>query len=222
VTQSVERPAIETEGWLARFATGTPPLPAIGLELAGEPVRTWANLVTVIRTLASIVLAMVGVCTDSLPLLVIGYLVYWIGDSADGTVARALKQETRYGAVFDVLSDRACTCILAVAYIAHDHGVVVPLTVFLLQFMVVDTLLTLSFLHWPLVSPNYFYRADRPIYLFNWSKTAKVTNTTAVVTLTAFGLIIPATVLAAVVLVIKCGSLRRIAGLLAGRTAAVT
>src|SRR5438552_829494 len=150
-----------------------------------EPVRTWANLVTIIRTVAALILGFIGAVQGSLPLLVIGYLVYWIGDSADGNVARYLKQETRQGAVFDIICDRANTCVLAIGYMTYDHKVAVPLAVYLLQFMVIDMVLTLSFLFWPLVSPNYFGQVDRPIFLLNWSKTAKTANTTVVVTLTA-------------------------------------
>jgi len=207
---------------LERWSTGAPPLvphvPPSGM----EPVQTWANLVTVVRTVGALVLGFAGVVQGSLPLLVIGYLVYWIGDSADGNVARWLKQETRQGAVFDIVCDRACTCVLAVGYISYDHGVAVPLAVYLLQFMVVDMMLTLTFLFWPLVSPNYFYRADRPVFLLNWSKTAKTLNTTVVVTLTAVGWIDPATIFALAVLVVKVWSLFRVAGILTGRTAAVT
>ena len=207
---------------LQRWSTGAEPLAPFVAPSGMEPIKTWANLVTIIRTVAALGLGLAGVVQNSLPLLVIGYLVYWIGDSADGNVARLLKQETRQGAVFDIVCDRACTCVLAVGYIAHDSGVAVPLAVYLLQFMVVDMMLTLTFLFWPLVSPNYFYRADRPVFLLNWSKTAKTLNTTVVVTLVAVGWIIPATVFAAVVLAIKIWSLQRVAAILGGRTAAVT
>jgi CDP-diacylglycerol--glycerol-3-phosphate 3-phosphatidyltransferase len=43
--------------------------------------------------------------------------------------------------------------------------------------MVVDALGTLAFLHWDLVSPNYFYRVDRLTYNLNWSPPAKAANT---------------------------------------------
>jgi len=43
-------------------------------------------------------------------------------------------------------------------------------------------MLTFSFLLWPwMLSPNYFYKVDRPIYVWNWSKPAKALNTGAVV-----------------------------------------
>ena len=206
---------------LARWSTGATPLPPYVAPAGMEPICTWANLITVIRTVTALVLGFAGAVQGSLLLLGIGYLVYWIGDSADGNVARFLHQETRQGAIFDIICDRANTCVLAIGYMAYDPGVCVPLAVYLLQFMVVDMVLTLSFLFWPLVSPNYFNRVDRPVFLLNWSKTAKTANTTVVVTLTAIGWIIPATVVASLVLLIKAWSLHRIIGILTGRTAPI-
>ena len=44
----------------------------------------------------------------------LAYAVYWVGDIADGWAARRLGQETRAGAVLDIVSDRACTAVLCV------------------------------------------------------------------------------------------------------------
>ena len=41
--------------------------------------------------------------------------------------------------------------------------------VFLLSFMVLDTMLSLAFLCWPVLSPNYFHLVDRRVWVFNWS-----------------------------------------------------
>lgn len=72
---------------------------------------TWANVVTLVRTVAAVCIGGVALVTARLDLLAIAYAVYWIGDMCDGFVARKLGQETRLGAVFDVVSDRACTSI---------------------------------------------------------------------------------------------------------------
>ncbi|WP_442875098.1 hypothetical protein [Actinoplanes sp. NBC_00393] len=61
-----------------------------------------------------------------------------------------------------------------------------PIAIFLVQFMVIDQLLSLMFLRWPLLSPNYFARVDRRIYRWNWSPPAKALNTAAVVLLAVF------------------------------------
>ena len=126
------------------------------LALADQRVqwRTWANLITLIRTVVAIVLGAIAIVQGSVLMLAIAYAVYWIGDSADGNVARMLKQETRFGAVFDILCDRANSSLLLVGLLAMHHEFAWPLAIYFVQFMVVDLILTLSFLLWPLVSPT--------------------------------------------------------------------
>ena len=75
-------------------------------------VRTWANLVTLVRTVLAVALGSAGVGAHDERLLVVAYAVYWVGDMADGWLARRLGQETRVGAVFDIVGDRACTVLL--------------------------------------------------------------------------------------------------------------
>ena len=53
--------------------------------------------------------------------------------------------------------------------------------VFLLSFMVLDTMLSLAFLCWPLVSPNDFHLVDHRVWRLNWSPLAKAANTAGVV-----------------------------------------
>jgi CDP-diacylglycerol--glycerol-3-phosphate 3-phosphatidyltransferase len=48
--------------------------------------------------------------------------------------------------------------------------------VYLAEFMVVDCLLSLAFLAWPIRSPNYFHVVDRRLWLWNWSKPGKTAN----------------------------------------------
>jgi len=109
--------------------------------------------------------------------------IYWIGDIADGMAARGLRQETRAGAVLDIVADRACTALCAAALLVLRPGTALPVAVFLIQFMVLDCLLSLSFLRWPLLSPNYFGQVHRPVYRWNWSPLAKALNSGGVVVL---------------------------------------
>jgi CDP-diacylglycerol--glycerol-3-phosphate 3-phosphatidyltransferase len=148
------------------------------LTLGGAPVLNWPNLITAVRVVGAIVVGFMAFLQASWVLLLIAYGIYWLGDTADGRVARALDQETRFGAVFDILSDRASSTICIATLILIRPEFAPALGVYFVQFMVVDALLTLGFLHWPwLVSPNYFYRVDRLIYLLNWSTIAKACNT---------------------------------------------
>ena len=140
------------------------------------------NRITLARTVIAMVVATYAFRTGELTWLVVGYFTYWFGDSLDGWVARRRDEESLSGAVFDIVCDRACSFLLAAAFMATYPGTIGPLAIYLIQFGVLDTMLTFSFLLWPwMLSPNYFYKVDRPIYVWNWSKPAKAINTAAVV-----------------------------------------
>ncbi|HEY6745946.1 MAG TPA: CDP-alcohol phosphatidyltransferase family protein [Mycobacteriales bacterium] len=141
------------------------------------------NAVTAVRTAGSVGLAVAALSHRSAALLVAAYLIYWVGDILDGAAARALGQETRTGAVFDIVADRACTSACAAALIVLRPSAALPVALFLAQFMVVDQLLSLMFLRWPVLGPNYFAGVDGRIYRWNWSPPAKALNTAAVVIL---------------------------------------
>jgi len=179
-----------------------------------EPVATPANAVTLVRTVAAVGIGVWALVEASLPLVAAGYAVYWVGDILDGAVARWLRQETRQGAVFDVVSDRACTGVLAAGFVAVRPQAAVPLGVFLVQFMVLDCLLTLSFLRWPIVSPNYFWVVDRTVWRLNWSPPAKAANTAGVIATVACGQYTLALGLALAVVAVKLWSAAAVVRLL--------
>jgi CDP-diacylglycerol--glycerol-3-phosphate 3-phosphatidyltransferase len=180
-----------------------------------ESVRTWANLATAVRTAIAVPLALAATVHASAALLVAGYLVYWLGDIADGALARRVGQETRIGAVLDIVSDRACGALLAVGLATLRPQLWPALAIFLLQFMVLDSALSLSFLRWPILGPNDFHRVDRTIFRYNWSKLAKALNTTGVIVAAATGQPVPALVIAVAQLAVKAWSTRRLLALTA-------
>jgi len=180
------------------------------------PFATVPNLVTVVRTVLAVGVGVVGVAQDDLRLLAVAYAVYWIGDMADGWSARRLGQETRAGAVLDIISDRACTSLLCVGLLAHLPVIAPVAAVFLLSFMVLDTMLSLAFLCWPLLGPNDFHEVDQRVWALNWSPLAKVVNTAGVVLALAAGLVGVALVLAVGVVAVKVWSARRVVQLLGG------
>ncbi|HEX2145742.1 MAG TPA: CDP-alcohol phosphatidyltransferase family protein [Glycomyces sp.] len=147
------------------------------------PLLNVPNVVTLVRTVVSMALAVPAITEASVRLAVAAYLVYWVGDILDGLLARRLGQETRVGAVFDILSDRACTSLCVAALLVLRPDMALPLTIFLVQFMVLDCMLSLAFLRWPLLSPNYFYEVHRGVYQWNWSPPAKALNTGGLVVL---------------------------------------
>ncbi|ALX06255.1 CDP-alcohol phosphatidyltransferase [Aeromicrobium erythreum] len=178
-------------------------------------LRTVANLVTLVRTVGAVVTGVVAVVEARLDLLAVAYGVYWIGDMLDGLVARRRGEETRFGAVLDIVSDRACTSVLCVGVIGHLPETAVALVPFFLSFMVLDTMLSLAFLAWPLASPNDFAAVDPMVYRWNWSPPAKAVNTSAVVLLALVGLPWLSLSLVLAVAAVKVWSGRRVLRLLA-------
>jgi CDP-diacylglycerol--glycerol-3-phosphate 3-phosphatidyltransferase len=151
------------------------------------PIRTVPNYITAIRTVVSVTVGVAAVVAGSVVLLAVAYGIYWLGDVLDGWAARRLGQETRAGAVFDIVSDRACTAVLCVGLVSLVPDVAVVAVVFLLSFLVLDTMLSLAFLCWPVLSPNYFFLIDRRVWALNWSPMAKAANTAGVIGAIAFG-----------------------------------
>ncbi|WP_432942980.1 CDP-alcohol phosphatidyltransferase family protein [Kribbella sp. CA-253562] len=184
------------------------------------------NRITLVRTVVSMLVATFAFATGDLRLLIVGYVVYWFGDSLDGAVARIRDEETVAGAVFDIVCDRACSFLLAAAFMATYPETIGPLAIYLVQFGVLDTMLSLSFLLWKeTISPNYFYKVDQLIYLWNWSRPAKAVNTGAVVISLIVGhqLHLPwfPYVVACAAAVVKVASLTRLVAILRGRRPAV-
>ncbi|GAA2758424.1 CDP-alcohol phosphatidyltransferase family protein [Actinopolymorpha rutila] len=176
-----------------------------------ERLLTGATVVTFVRTVASVGLALYAAYDRSLTLLLVALAVYWVGDMADGALARLTDTETRIGAVFDIVSDRLCAGTFYVGLVWLEPAMALPVGVFLLEFAVVDTFVSLAFLAWPLRSPNYFYLVDRPIWLANWSKPGKAANSSAVALLMVITHSVPlCTAVALCLLAVKVWSLVRL------------
>jgi len=141
-----------------------------------EWLLTPATVITIVRTVASLALALAAAVQDDLRLLIAALLVYWVGDILDGAVARWRGCETRIGAVIDILCDRLNCAAFYLGLCWLEPRAVVPVAIYLTSFMVVDTFLSLAFLAWPVRSPNYFYAVDERIWRWNWSKPAKAVN----------------------------------------------
>lgn len=176
-----------------------------------ERLWTGATVITAVRTVVSVVLAAVAAYEQSLTLLVVSLVVYWVGDMLDGFYARVRDCETRIGAVLDVLCDRfnAGAFYIGLAWLQPDLSPAIY--VYLAEFMVVDLFLSISFLAWPVRSPNYFFVVDRPIWLWNWSKPAKATNSALfAVLLLVTGWMWVGLAVATALLILKCVSLGRL------------
>lgn len=179
---------------------------------------TVPNGITAVRTFVSVPMGAFALVESSVSLLVLAYAIYWVGDIADGWSARRLKQETRVGAVLDIVCDRACTSVLCAGLIVMYPEGTPALIVFLITFMVIDTMLSLSFLAWEILGPNYFDSVDDWVYRWNWSPTAKAGNTSLVVIAVIIGWNGAALAVALFWLAVKLRSIGRVADLLGDRT----
>ena len=168
------------------------------------------NLVTLVRTTVAVAIGGWAIAGHDLRVTAAAYAVYWLGDMLDGWLARRLAQETRVGAVFDVVCDRVCTTLLGAGLLAYLPGAWVLVVVFLLSFAVLDTMLSLAFLCWPILGPNDFHVVDRTVWRLNWSAPAKAANTAGVVVAVALGWYAAGLFLVLVVGAIKVWSASRV------------
>lgn len=173
-----------------------------------ERFWTWPTVVTVLRTVVALGLVIMAFREHSMPLLLAALAAYWSGDILDGWLARRLDQETRTGAVADIVCDRISAVPIYVGLVWMDTSLALPVSVYVVEFLVVDLLLSLAFLAWPLVSPNYFYLVDHRIWALNWSPLAKTVNGAAfLAVLLLTGDVVLATVFALALLAVKVGCL---------------
>ena len=101
-----------------------------------ERLLTGATVITAVRTIASVVLAAMAAHQQSLTLLVVALVVYWVGDMLDGFYARVRDCETRIGAVLDIMCDRfnAAAFYIGLAWLQPDLSPAI--FVYLAEFMV--------------------------------------------------------------------------------------
>lgn len=144
---------------------------------AEENLYTAANAVTLLRLVISTILFAASAYLHNPALNLAGLAVYWVGDVADGFLARRLNQETLVGAQWDILADRLSVAFFYLNYLVLYPYLAPAIVLFLVQFMVVDHYLSNQYLRWPIMSPNYFYRVDPAIWRLNWSKPGKACNT---------------------------------------------
>ncbi|MDQ1625142.1 MAG: CDP-diacylglycerol---glycerol-3-phosphate 3-phosphatidyltransferase [Actinomycetota bacterium] len=169
-----------------------------------ENVLTYANGITLARTAGCLTAVTLSISTGRIWLLFAGLAIHCLGDMADGAVARFRDEETRAGAVLDIVSDRLCIAVYYLSYGHLVHAMLLPIALFLFQFMVLDAHLSLAFLNWPLRSLNYFYLVDRLLYAWNWSTPGKAFNSGALVVV----MLITRSPIACTVLVLAIGTVK--------------
>ena len=176
---------------------------------ATTSLATAPNVLTIARTLTCAALTVEAVAGVSWSFLLLAVAAYWLGDVCDGILARSTARETRFGAALDVVCDRACCALVLLGAVTLDPSFALPVAVYLLAFVVVDTLLSLTFLAWPLLGVNYLRYVDERVWRLNFSPPAKLLNSAVFLFLLLAGQPHAAAAAATCALVLKSLSLLR-------------
>lgn len=184
---------------------------------ATTTLATAPNVLTIARTLACAALTVEAVAGASWRILLAAVAAYWVGDVCDGILARMTARETRFGAALDVVCDRACCALVLLGAVALEPSFVLPVAVYLLAFVVVDTLLSLTFLAWPLLGVNYLRHVDERVWRLNFSPPAKLLNSAVFLLLLLAGQPYAAATAATCALVLKSVSLLRMLRMILAR-----
>jgi phosphatidylglycerophosphate synthase len=181
-----------------------------------------ANVVTLVRLAGSLAFFVLAAVRGDPTANFIGLGIHWFGDVLDGFLARRARQETVLGAEIDIIADRV-EVLFFYGNLLHFHPeVAVATAVYVLDFAFVDFYLSYQFLKFGLISPNYFGRVDRRVYLLNYSPGGKFVNSTVVTLLLIFlpGWQALAAALAAALVAVKVHSILRLARIRPGGTEA--
>jgi len=131
----------------------------------------------------SLAFFILAILNQSFTYNLIGFFIHWIGDFFDGFYARKLKQETILGAEIDIIADRLEIIFFYVVFLHFRPNLFLPAALYLVDYAFVDFYLSYQFVKYDIISPNYFYKVDKIIYLLNYSPGGKFSNS-SVVTLT--------------------------------------
>src|SRR5207253_6097066 len=120
-----------------------------------ESPYTWANLATMVRVVACMIVFAIAFRDHDATWNFAGLAIYWSLDIVDGWLARRFDQETRLGAQMDILADRILVCLFYLNYLVLHPAMLLPVFLFLFQFLGIDHHLSNQYLRWPILSPNY-------------------------------------------------------------------
>ncbi len=163
------------------------------------------NILTLIRLFSSIPFFTVALITQRELYNFVGLGIHWVGDYLDGVWARKFGQETILGAEIDIIADRIEMLFFFLNFLFFHPHLYLPAVLFILDFAFIDFYLSYQFVKFDIISPNYFYKIDKRVYLLNFTRPAKSINSSLVAVLLIFLPSVPwlATVSAAGLIVIK-------------------
>ena len=173
---------------------------------------SFANVITLIRFVGSLVFFSLAIVKMNQTYNYIGLAIHWIGDVADGGFARFFKQETIFGAEIDIIADRVEFLFFYFIFFVFNPGLALPIVLFVINFAFVDFYLSYQFLKFDIISINYFYKVDKRVHRLNFNSISKPANTVVV---TGTLIFFPqfawfASVFAVGLIVIKCYSIYRL------------
>ncbi len=152
----------------------------LGRPLPPESFYSEANLITLLRLFGSLVFFLLAILKNNPTYNYIGFLTHWLLDFVDGFYARKLKQETVLGAEIDIIADRFEILFFYIIFLHFRPQVYLPAAIYLIDYAFIDFYLSYQFLKFNIISPNYFYKVDKIIYLLNYSPGGKFSNSSIV------------------------------------------
>jgi len=154
--------------------------------LAPERYYSEANFITYLRLVFSLFFFTLAILKANPLYNFIGFGIHWIGDFIDGFYARQFKQETIFGAELDVIADRLEIIFFYVNFLYFRPYLFLPVILYLIDYAFIDFYLSYQFIKYNIISPNYFYKVDKIIYLLNYSPGGKFSNSSVVTLLLIF------------------------------------
>jgi CDP-diacylglycerol--glycerol-3-phosphate 3-phosphatidyltransferase len=172
-----------------------------------DPGSTYSepNVITLARLASSISFFVLAFTTQREVYNFIGLGIHWVGDWLDGVWARRFNQETILGAEIDIIADRVEMLFFFMNFLFFHPHLYIPIVLFILDFAFVDFYLSYQFVKFDIISPNYFYKVDKRVYLLNFTRPAKSINSSLVAVLLIFLPSVPwlATMSAGALIVVK-------------------
>lgn len=152
----------------------------LGKPLDPNSFYSEANIITLIRLVSSLFFFMLAIIHKNPTYNYIGFVIHWLVDFLDGLYARKLNQETILGAEIDIIADRFEILFFYVIFLHFRPYLFLPAALYLINYAFIDFYLSYQFIKFDIISPNYFNKVDKTVYLLNYSPGGKFSNSSVV------------------------------------------
>lgn len=139
-----------------------------------------ANILSLLRLIFSLFFFILAIIKMNPTYNYIGFIIHWLGDYIDGFYARKFKQETILGAEIDLILDRFEILFFYVIFLHFRPYLFLPVALYLIDYAFIDFYLSYQFIKYDIISPNYFYKVNKTVYLLNYSPVGKFCNSSVV------------------------------------------